>query len=465
MIRKIYILTGLMVLLFCVELSAEKLLEQYISIGLESNITLKQKQIEVEKSIETLKEATGMFLPSITLSSRYTYSKGGREMNLPMGGMLNPIHSALNSLMGVPAFPTDMDNLNIDLTPEDDYQTSVEITQPLFNTGIYFNRKLQSGLKQITIIERNIYKSELILAIKETYYNYLKAIRSIKILDRMLELAEDSLDVSRKLVESGVKTEEVIFSARTQIAELKQKRTSVERGLSFSASYFNFLLNRPLSEPIEIETKMIADDFLLLDETSLTITLDEAEGIALRNREEIKLLKNTLGIANTNVKLNQSSRLPTVTGVFEFGYQGEEFEFTMDNDYWSASIIGEWDIFSGMQKKSLINQAKLEMESTKLDLLEISNNIRLEVKASYDDLVIALKSILSAEEQLNSARENFKIISKKYENGMESQLSYNSTQAELTEAELNHTISIIDYLKYTAYLEKAMNHKLNEKKI
>ena len=71
-------------------------------------------------------------------------------------------------------------------------------------------------------------------------------------------------------------------------------------------------------------------------------------------------------------------------------------------------------------------------------------------------------SIITAGEQLNSARENFKIISKKYENGMESQLSYNSTQAELTEAELNHTISMIDYLIYAAYLEKAMNYKLHE---
>ncbi len=465
MIRKVHILIGLMVPLLCLELPAETLLDHYIRIGLESNIVLKQKQIEVEKSTEILKEARGMFFPSITLSSRYTYSEGGREMNLPMGDMLNPVYGTLNGLLGAPTFPTDMDNLNIALTPEDDYQTSIEIIQPLFNTCIYYNHKIQSGLNQISTIERNIYRSELILMIKEAYYNYLKAIRSIEILDRMLELANENLDVSRKLVESGVKTEEVVFSARTQIAELKQKRTSVERRLSFSASYFNFLLNRSLSEPIEIENKMIAEDFLLLKETSLTISPDEAEEIALSNREEIRLLKNTLGIANSELQLNQSSRFPTVTGVFEYGYQGEEFEFTQDNDYWSASIIGEWNIFSGMQKKSLINQSKLEMESIKLNLMEIVNNIRLDVKASYDDLVIAEKSIITTGEQLNSARENFKIILKKYENGMESQFSYNSTQAELTEAELNHTISMIDYLIYAAYLEKAMNYKLYGQKL
>lgn len=462
MIRKIDVLIGLIVPLLCLDLSAETLLDRYIKIGLESNVVLKQKQIEVERSTETLKEARGMFLPSVTLSSRYTYSEGGREIELPFGDMLNPVHDALNGLLGAPAFPTDMDNLNIALTPEDDYQTSIEITQPLFNPGIYYNHKIQSGLKQTTTIERNVYKSELILMIKEAYYNYLRAIRSIKILDRMLELANDNLNVSEKLVERGVKTEEVIYSARTQIAELKQERTAVERRLSFSASYFNFLLNRSLSEPIEIENKMIAENFLPLEETSLTISLAEAEEIALRNREEIGLLKNTLGIANSELQLNQSSRLPTVTGVFEYGYQGEEFEFTQDNDYWSASIIGEWNIFSGMQKKSRINQAKLEMESIKLKLKEVTNNIRLDVKASYDDLIIAVKSIITAGEQLNSTRENFKIISKKYENGMESQFSYNSTQAELTEAELNHSISMIDYLIYAAYLEKAMNYKLHE---
>ena len=58
-------------------LSAQEVLEEYVKYGLDNNLALQQKQTGYEKSLEALREARGLFYPSLSLGARYTAAEGG----------------------------------------------------------------------------------------------------------------------------------------------------------------------------------------------------------------------------------------------------------------------------------------------------------------------------------------------------------------------------------------------------
>jgi outer membrane protein len=62
-------------------LQSQNVLEQYIQEGLENNLALQQKDFSLEKSLQALREAKGMFLPSLGVEARFSAAGGGRTID------------------------------------------------------------------------------------------------------------------------------------------------------------------------------------------------------------------------------------------------------------------------------------------------------------------------------------------------------------------------------------------------
>ncbi|MBI2416566.1 MAG: TolC family protein, partial [Ignavibacteriales bacterium] len=81
---------GVLLLLFTPAVSfAQASLDDYVRMGLENNIALKQKNIPVGHAELALKTAQSYFFPSVSLKMDYTSGEGGRAINIPVGDMLN----------------------------------------------------------------------------------------------------------------------------------------------------------------------------------------------------------------------------------------------------------------------------------------------------------------------------------------------------------------------------------------
>ena len=215
-----------------------------------------------------------------------------------------------------------------------------------------------------------------------------------------------------------------------------------------SKAYLNFLLNRHLDTPIDVQDVKIP-------ETHDHVALNTAEENALQNREELKQLGAAIDAQRNGVKLNRASFLPGLSVVFDYGYQGEEYIFNDDYDYWMASAVLSWNLFKGGQDKAKIQHARLEKARLEAHRLELQKQIRLDVRTAYEDLRVVIESVEAARDELNSAEKNFEIVNKKYQQGMAPQIEYLDAQHTLTQAELNAIIVNYDYFIKKAELEKA----------
>ncbi len=442
---------GALGFLWSIDLDAEQghgVLNRYIEAGLQNNLALRQETFCLQKSLQALKEARGMFWPSVSIEARYSRAGGGRVIEFPVGDLVNPIHRTLNQLLSAPLFPGDLVNEVIPFLRQQEHETKLRVVQPLFQPAIYYNVRIKARLSQLQQARLDAYKRELVLDIKTAYFNYLKALKVREALHNTRELLRENLRISCSLFENHKVTEEVVFRSRAELSGLEQQIAEIEKNVTMAASYFNFLLNRPLDEEIKV-------DHPYRDPVEEPFTLVEYQSRALAHREEFHQLAQAIGAAGNEGKLHGAGWLPQISAVFDYGFQGETYRFSGGDDFWMASLVLSWNLFRGGQDRARELQANLEKRRLEARLMELENQVRLGVREAYYGMQVAGAAVRSAEDRLDSCRAAFHIVSKKYEQGMVPQIEYMQARSDYTNAEIKYIVARYDLLIRAAKLERA----------
>lgn len=425
---------------------SQNVLDEYIRFGLENNLALRQKQAGYSKSIEALKEARGLFYPDLSLQARYTLSEGGRVIDFPVGDLLNPVYSTLNSMLHSTLFPQ-VENQQIRFLRPAEHETKLRLVQPVVNTDIYYNSKIKNKLAAFEEQDVNQYKRELVADIKKAYYNASMTTGILGMLKETRKLLVENVRVNRKLIENSKVTLDYLYRSETELSRFDQELQNAEKNRRVACAWFNFLLNKPLDDTIVI---VPPDTF-----PSLAALNEDYASSAIENREELKKLSSYRDISELKIKLDNSGRLPEMFIVVDYGFQGTRYRFNSDDDYVQASAVLSWSLFKGFQNRAQIRQSVLDREIAERRLEEARKQIELQVINSVNELLTAEKGIEAAESRLKNAREGFRLVSRRYGEGQASQIEFIDSRTTLTQAEENLIVSRYNYLVAFAGFEKA----------
>jgi outer membrane protein TolC len=433
-------------LLFLQSFGQSSILNEYIKYGIKNNLSLQQKQFSLEQSISELKEAKGMFYPSLGINARYSRAGGGRLINIPIGDLVNPIHFGLNTLNPNFNYPTNIPNGVTRFLRQEEHETKISLIQPIIQPALFYNYSIKNNLKNIKVAEKNIYVRNLIADIQSAYFNYLKSEKIILLYEKTKLLVEENLRVTESLFSNDKITIDLLYRAKAELSEIKQKLLEAVNNSELAAAYFNYLLNKPLNSPVIIDSFDIPE----MSDKSLA----DLEEIAVNNREELTQLRLAIETADDSRDLAASNYYPGIALAVDYGFQGEKYKFTKDDDFWMASLVLNWNIFNGFQDEAKTEKAEIESKNLLAKSEEIKQMIRLQTKESYNNYIVAYKTIESARERLNSYNKSFKIIEKKFGEGLASQLEYLDAQNNYTQAEISHIISEYNLLESYILLEK-----------
>lgn len=437
------ILRALIFLIFSPALFTQNMLDEYVKQGLNNNLALQQKSFSLEKSMEALKEARGMFFPSLAVQARYSRAGGGRIIDFPVGDLVNPVYTSLNSLFrfhGITTdFPTNIPNERIPFLREREQETKLRVIQPIFQPALYYNYKLRSSLLDMNQAEFSVYKRQLIADVKNAYFNYLKTLQIIDLINETRLLLEENLRVSKSLFDIGKATEDVVFRAQAEISSLDQQQAEAKKNKILAQQYFNFLLNRDLDLPIDT----VPIDFSAL---STLPDLNAALNRALEKRNEFQLISHGLKAASYQAELAGTTHLPAVTAVLDYGIQGETYSFGKDDDYWMASLVLEWNLFNGNQSKAKKAQALLEKKQLESQRSELENQIKLQVNEAYNLLCTSQAAITAARKEKEAAETSFRIVEKKYKYGTATQIEFIDARTAFTQSANNYILACYEHL-------------------
>lgn len=424
---------------------AQENLDNLIREGIENNLALKQKETSYAESLAALKEAKGLFFPNLSLNARYSVSEGGRTIDLPIGDLLNPVYAGLNQLMQQNLYPS-VDNLSFMFLRPQEHETKIRVIQPILSTDIYYNSKIKQDLVGTQKISIDQYKQELITEIKKAWYQVGMADRIWKMLKETRPLLLENVRVNQKLIENNKLTQDYLLRSQTELAKFDQQVLEAEKNRELANAYLNFLLNRPLQAYNDVGDPGTLPEL----PQSLETLQDWAQG----NRQELKLIRQWDKISSQQISMNKAHALPDIMLVADYGFQGDKYRFNKESDFGQASAILSWNLFSGMQNRSKIEQSLLQKEGLEEQAEELEKSIELEVLSVFTNLQKDAANLDVAQSRITSARAGFHLIERRYEEGMASLIEFIDARSNLTQAEESAIIAQFQYLSDFAELER-----------
>lgn len=425
--------------------SAQSIPGEYITVALNNNLVLQEKKTGLEKSLLSLKEARSLFLPTTSFDGQYLLAEGGRTIDVPAGDLVNPVYKTLNQLTGSNSFPQ-ISNVSEQLNPNNFYDVRIKTTMPIINPDIKINRTIreqQTGLQQQEV---DIYKRELVKEVKQAYFNYLAAGKAVTIYQSALEVVNQNLRVNQSLLANGKGLPAYVSRAESEVKQVESQLQNAGNETYNARAYFNFLLNRPLT-----------DSVIVTDAEVESTLLPPADVNDITGREELKSLALARDINKNVLKMNQSFRTPRLNAFLDLGAQG--FDFTVKNKsfFYLGGIQLSVPIFTGNRNLYKIQQTQLDSKSLRLNTDQTRQQLELAALVSRNNITNAWNTWRSSQKQYEAAQKYFTLIDKGYREGVNSFIEFLDARNQLTTAQLQVNInkykvltSLADYERQTA---------------
>jgi outer membrane protein len=431
------------ILAACSRANAQAVLDNYIKKGLSGNLALQQKNFDLQQSQLDLQRAKTLFYPQACIASQYTLASGGRKQNLPIGDLMNPVYSTLNQLTGQSKFPQ-IENQTINFLPNNFHDTRVEVSMPIVNSDIYYNRAIKKELIQTQQVEIDIYKRELVKNIKEAYYQYLQAGKAVAIYTNALALASENLRVSEKLMQNSMGTKESVLRARAQVSQVKSSFIAAGNQQQNALAYFNFLLNQSLDAPVTTDSTVLEQV-----NTSISTALEVPT-----RREELAKLQSAQKAVSTGIKMNRSYLVPKLNAFYNIGFQGFGFHFNSDQFYQLGGLQLKWDLFKANDNKYKIQQSQLDLQQLETQYKNVEQQLSLQVRTSLNNYRSAVQTLQSTADEVQSTQETYRFAERRFREGQALQIELIDARTQLTNAQLNYSLAQLAVLTRAAELER-----------
>ena len=399
-------------------------LDKAVDYALENNIEIEQLQVEFEKSQAQVGEALSAFYPSINARGGYTYITDIPVLEFE--GMLMPMGQSEN------------------------YSLSISLQQVIFSWGKIYNAYKISGIGK-RIAELNLVRRK-----QEIRYSVTDAFYGLLVIEELVQLARESLaqlkrheTVVETRYKAGLVPRSEFLRAQVQVANLKPEAIRAENALKLAKEGFKMLLGMPFDNEFEVTGELKMADH--------AVNIEELIDYALKNRIELKNLKDIEKIAKLSQSIARRANLPTFVGGATYDYT-KPFGFA--GNEWGSNIIFnlgfEWPLFTGFKNLYQYKQAALAVKEAGLAFDNLERAITLEVKRGYLNLLAVNEAIVAAQENVGQAEKVFEIIETRYKNGLATNLEYMDTQLALMRAKINYLEILKKYYTSRAEIYKAI---------
>jgi outer membrane protein TolC len=443
--------------------AVERVADALVAEALESNLGLTAVQAGVDQRLAALDAARARFLPTLDLQLRYSRADGGREFELPVGDLLNPVYDSLNALLaaaGQPAPFTPIANQSISFLREREQDSVLRLTQPLYDARIPAARRQAMHGYDAARYGLDAYRLQLERDVRQAYYRWLASREAVEILSATLELAQENERVNDSLYRNGKVTRDLVLRAEASRLGIDQQLIRARATESLARRYVNLLCNAPLTRELEPATVTDAD----LPQLAARMPMPAGaaamalrlEDTAIGRRAELRQLEAGVAAAGESERIARAAFKPQLALAIDAGSQGTEWDYSDQDPYVMASVIVRFNLFSGGADRASLRAARARSAELLAGRALAEQQIRIEVHQALSDLEVAEASLATASRRADAAAAAFAIVSKKRDLGQVSPAEYLDAQRALTEARLNGNVTRYDALAALAQVEYAI---------
>lgn len=405
-------------------------LDKALEIALSENPTIKVAEEEVALKKVTHKETWQNLLPEASISGTWNHTITAAQMNL--GGQ---------------SFKMGMDNSNT-------VSGALNISLPLFAPSVYRAMSMTKTDIELAVEKSRASEQDLVNQVTKAYYQLMLSQDSYEVLQKSYKLAEDNYAIVHAKYQQGVVSEFDKISAEVQMRSIKPNVISASNAVRLSRLQLKVLMG--ITADIEVKIS----DSLSNYETALFANELEQSGMGLQNNTTLKQLELNRKMLDQNLKSLRTNFMPTLGMNYAYQYQ------SLYNDHWnlfnynwggSSSLV--FTLSVPLYKASNFTKLKsnrIQIRQLEQNRVDTERKLNMQVTSYQDNMAASSEQVVSNKENVMQAQKAVQIAGKRYEVGKGTVLELNTSQVQLTEAQLTYNQSIYDYLIAKADLDQIL---------
>jgi outer membrane protein TolC len=407
-------------------------LDQALEMALAYSPNLEQARQEREKAVHREKESFTYFLPELSTSYAYQEDQNPRIIRSGIG--------------------------NFKAGPATTYVWSTTVEQPVF-TGFRLTSQYRLAELGVDLAKANLHLARLdvALAVKEAYFNYLQAQKSLEVARQAVVQLESQLKVSQDFYDVGIIPINDVLKTKVNLANARQSKVEAVNQVEVARARLNRLLG------LSLETELRVEDILAYHPRELDYPAARAKARA--QRPELEALGLRLAQSEQRIRSARSGYYPQVGLTASYDFTSDSPELG-DSEYydatsWTVGAVLDWSLWQWGRTRDQVNQRRADQMRLEAARRDLEDQIDLQVKEALLFLRDTATNIQTAKTSVVQAKENYRITKERYEEQLTTNTELLDAQTLLTQAQTNYYSALTVYNVAEARLLRAMGQGLD----
>lgn len=409
-------------------------LQECINYALEKNIQLQQNKISLQESEIDIKDARASLFPSLS------FSTGHNVVN-------RPYQEQSNTVSGTEIISSDEKT-----TYNGNYSLNAQWT--LWNGGQRLNnlkqQKTNRDIARLTVSET---ENTLQEQITQLFIQILYADESIQINRSTLEVSKATYKRGQELFAEGSLSKADLAQLEAQVSDDQYQLVTAESTWRNYKLQLKQLLELDGSEEFNLVLPELNDENILKMLPSQTDVYQAAMAI----RPEIQSSRLSIENAKLGISAAKAGYYPTIS----LSASSSSTTNSASTNNWAQQMKYGWNnmigislsipIFNNRQNKSNVQKARLQYNTSQLDLINKQKELYSTIEGLWLDALNAQQQYVAAETKVKSSQTSFDMVNEQFNLGMK------NTVELLTEK--NNLLSAKQQLvqaKYMAILNRTL---------
>ena len=396
-------------------LARDLTLDQAIDLSLNNSKEMRISEKNLDISKLNVSKAFKNALPSVTYTGAYTVGEHERQI------LTQSERNYVSKKRG--------------------YTQNLKLTQPLFTGGV-----VTAGIKGAKAYE-NIASYSFLQSKIKNRLDTIKIFSDIINAQRNLEALKYSEGVLLKRYQKQEEqlklrliTKPDILQTEYSIEDIRAQMINVKNVVDTNMEKLYIRTGISKSEPLNLVPFDIPNNF------SEKINLDNDLKQAINESLSAKVAEEQVKVASATRMAAVGDLLPQVSAFASYG-TGERttFERSYRDGEWTGGVQVSWKVFSFGSDLDNYRVAKLQEEQEELKETSTKENIEINVRSAYLNVLSLEKQIASQGKALEVAKVNFELNQEKYDAGLISTVDYLDFENTYRQARIAYNKVLLDY--------------------
>jgi len=420
-------------------------LEQLKDSALHNNIAIRNARHSVDAAKEQRKEAFTKYFPNVSGTGLwFNANKGMAETTItPSEVVPSDLATTLASMLPAASLASLANPINVSMMKNGTIGALTAV-QPVFAGGQIINgNKLAKVGEEVSKLQLQLSKNE-VEKTAEQYFWQLASLQekmnTINAVDTLLRDIYKDVDVA---VRAGVAMRNDLLQVQLRQNDIQSQRLKLQNGIT--------IVRLLLSQYCGLRDTSYVISYQL--DAPSTLMSHQDHNQALLGTAEYQLLGKQVEAAKLQKKLAVGQNLPSVAVGAGYNYHNlldKNHTFGMIFATVSVPISDWWGGSHAIKRRKIEHQQAQEQLADNAELLKIRmQNAWNGVEESYQQLLLAQRSIEQAEENLRLNRDYYRAGTSKMSDLLEAQLLYQQSLDKHTDAFADYQNKLLEYKQAT----------------